>query len=640
MARKPDMAAALVAEAAAEQERGAFASSLRLCQRALELDPRHADAHLHLGVALRQTGQPDEALRHLRRAVKLKPRHPLAHLCLGELLGERGHRDGHAEHLATAYLLASTGAGPRERLVATLIRPHLLPRRPGPRLRQALSALIDDAAVDRQRLVRAVMTLVRAEPSVAGAMAAAASGVVDLRQGARELYAALASPPVLCLLETTIVADDGMEVLLTALRRAWLESVLAGAQRLLPQPRLLAAAALQAEATGWVWAESAAERDGLRALEARLQDPATRIDRDHRGERPSATLLTYALYRPVGPFVNAATIDGLADDISESAVLRRHVTEPARQARLADSLSTLTGITDPTSRKVRAQYEESPYPRWRQLPQRTPQPLGRVLGDVLSDPDLGRSLHHEAPRILVAGCGTGRHALATATRFRGASVLAVDLSRRALAYAADQAERLGIGNVRFAQADIVELDAFPDRFDVIECSGVLHHMTDPEAGWAVLRRLLAPGGLMRIALYSVHGRAGIDRAQAVAAEQGLAADAEGIRALRAAICALPTDDPARIMAGSADFYSMAGCRDMFFHVHEDRFTLDRIERALAGLDLDFLGFELPDARMRTWYRQRFPDDPGARVLGNWQRLEEERPDMFAAMYQFWCRARD
>jgi hypothetical protein len=90
---------------------------------------------------------------------------------------------------------------------------------------------------------------------------------------------------------------------------------------------------------------------------------------------------------------------------------------------------------------------------------------------------------------------------------------------------------------------------------------------------------------------------------------------------------------------SADFFSLSGCRDMFFHVHEDRFTLPRISRALRDLDLEFLGFELPDPRIRQAYFQRFQDEPTARDLDNWDCLEAEMPSLFAAMYQFWCRAR-
>ena len=49
--------------------------------------------------------------------------------------------------------------------------------------------------------------------------------------------------------------------------------------------------------------------------------------------------------------------------------------------------------------------------------------------------DLGDYQFPESPEILVAGCGTGQHALITASRFSNARVLAVDLSLSSLSYA-------------------------------------------------------------------------------------------------------------------------------------------------------------------------------------------------------------
>ena len=75
------------------------------------------------------------------------------------------------------------------------------------------------------------------------------------------------------------------------------------------------------------------------------------------------------------------------------------------------------------------------------------------------------------PRILVAGCGTGQHAIATAQQYPGASVLAVDLSLASLAYAKRKTLELGLTDIEYRQADILALDGLQERFDLIECSG-------------------------------------------------------------------------------------------------------------------------------------------------------------------------
>jgi 2-polyprenyl-3-methyl-5-hydroxy-6-metoxy-1,4-benzoquinol methylase len=405
-----------------------------------------------------------------------------------------------------------------------------------------------------------------------------------------------------------------------------------------PPAELLAAIALQALNTEWIYQETRDERARLAGLQATLLDPDARVTRGV----PSRALWVYSLYRSLDPFREDRALVSMAREcqFGLAELMRRHLLDPPRERALCAAMPRLTMITNDVSTRVRTQYEERPYPSWRTLPRRAARPVGEVLAAALEDAALGRSISIVAPQVLVAGCGTGRHAIATATRFTGAQVLAVDLSLTSLGYAARQAERLGVGNIAFAQADIMDLADLPERFDVIECTGVLHHLANPEAGWQVLRGLLKPRGLMRIALYSERGRAAIDQVRALISERGFEPTPDGVRATRAAVRALPDNAPARRITASPDFYALSGCRDLFFPTHEDRFSPPRISRALERLRLHFLGFEFTDHRVRQLYRQRFPQDPAARSLANWDRLEAEFPSLFAAMYQLWCRASD
>jgi len=52
------------------------------------------------------------------------------------------------------------------------------------------------------------------------------------------------------------------------------------------------------------------------------------------------------------------------------------------------------------------------------------------------------------------------------------------LSLASLGYAARMTERLGISNITYRQADILELGDLDLRFAVVECCGVLHHLDD------------------------------------------------------------------------------------------------------------------------------------------------------------------
>ena len=111
-----------------------------------------------------------------------------------------------------------------------------------------------------------------------------------------------------------------------------------------------------------------------------------------------------------------------------------------------------------------------------------------------------------SPRVLVAGCGTGQHAIQTALRFKNSRIVAIDLSLSSLAYAKRKSTDLGITNIEYLHGDISGLDKFEAIFDLVECSGVLHHMENPMTGWKVLTNCLKKGGLMKIGLYSEHAR--------------------------------------------------------------------------------------------------------------------------------------
>jgi SAM-dependent methyltransferase len=194
---------------------------------------------------------------------------------------------------------------------------------------------------------------------------------------------------------------------------------------------------------------------------------------------------------------------------------------------------------------------------------------------------------------------------------------------------------LGRDNIEYAQADILALGSLGRSFDVIESSGVLHHLADPFAGWRVLLSLLRPGGFMTIGLYSEIARANIVGARAFIAERGYAATAEDIRRCRQDIIALDDGRHAlRSIAKIGDFFSTSGCRDLLFHVQEHRLNLTRIAEFLAANDLRFIGFELEPSVLRQ-YLSKVPADTAMIDLASWDVFERENPDTFSAMYQFW-----
>jgi len=232
--------------------------------------------------------------------------------------------------------------------------------------------------------------------------------------------------------------------------------------------------------------------------------------------------------------------------------------------------------------------------------------------------------------MLIAGCGTGRQSIETVCLFGNVQVLAVDLSLASLAYAKRKTREVGVGNIEYAQADILNLGMLGRTFDVISCGGVLHHMADPMQGWRVLLSLLRPGGLMQIALYSEIGRRDVVAARAIIAERGFQPTPEGIRSCRREL----TLSPARRITNIYDFFSTSECRDLVFHVQEHRLGIPDLKSFLVANGLSFIGFRIADA-VRQAYAARFPNDRAMTNLDHWHEFETAHPETFTGMYQFW-----
>ena len=104
---------------------------------------------------------------------------------------------------------------------------------------------------------------------------------------------------------------------------------------------------------------------------------------------------------------------------------------------------------------------------------------------------------HLAPglRVLDVGSGTGDPALTIAGLVGPTGgVVASDPSPGMLKTAEEQAERDGLANLTFRQADVAALP-FPDAsFDRVTCRLGAMYFLDPVAGLAEMRRVLKPGG--------------------------------------------------------------------------------------------------------------------------------------------------
>jgi 2-polyprenyl-3-methyl-5-hydroxy-6-metoxy-1,4-benzoquinol methylase len=316
-----------------------------------------------------------------------------------------------------------------------------------------------------------------------------------------------------------------------------------------------------------------------------------------------------------------------------NALLDQQLREPLQEQELRASIPALTRIEDEVSRKVRAQYEAMPYPRWvKAAPTGRPVSVDWYLRYQFPLAPLRSLPPSERLDILIAGCGTGQHSIETARRFASARVLAADLSLSSLSYAKRKTRELGLTNIDYVQADLLALGTIGRSFDVIEANGVLHHLRDPAHGWRVLISLLRPGGVMHVGLYSALARADIQTARTFIAARGYGPSTADIRQCRQELLSFPDDTPLKNMTNYSDFFNVGACRDLLFHVQEHQLTIPEIKAFLTDNNLAFLGFANPPAQA---YRARFPNDPAMTDLDRWHLFETENPKTFVNMYQFW-----
>jgi SAM-dependent methyltransferase len=194
--------------------------------------------------------------------------------------------------------------------------------------------------------------------------------------------------------------------------------------------------------------------------------------------------------------------------------------------------------------------------------------------------------------VLVAGCGTwqaAKYALTHPT----ARVMAIDISPTSLEHTERLKQKYEMTNIETRQLAIENVAELDQRFDLIICTGVLHHLVDPDAGLRALRSVLKPEGAMYLMLYAPYGRAGIYMIQEYCRRLGIGTSREEIDDLTAILRQLPQHHP--LIA------TFRGERNLDAHALTDALLNPR-ERAYSVPELlDFL--ERSDLKLSRWYWQ-------------------------------------
>jgi SAM-dependent methyltransferase len=226
---------------------------------------------------------------------------------------------------------------------------------------------------------------------------------------------------------------------------------------------------------------------------------------------------------------------------------------------------------------------------------------GRITARV-ADALLDAASVRSGARVLDVGCGRGD--LCAAAAARGAEVVGVDLAEGMLR-AAREAHRA----LEFRRADAEALPFADASFDAALAAFVVNHLPHPERGAAELRRVVAAGGRVAVAMW--------DRPERV---EFLGLFDEAMRAANInRTLAFPPGPPAFRFADEGELRALlegAGLRGV--EIAPVRFTY-----AIADLDELWDGVQTGSVRTAAQLRA-LDDDELARVRGALDELLEER----------------
>lgn len=331
------------------------------------------------------------------------------------------------------------------------------------------------------------------------------------------------------------------------------------------------------------------------------------------------------------------SIYGWFNDLNHNQLnefLKNYFKEIKTERDYKKTIKSIKDIDNNVSEHVKKQYEENPYPRWKNPTITTPISVKNFLDKNNIISSNFNENNFVKPKILIAGCGTGQHAINTASSFKDSYVVALDLSFNSLAYAKRKSDDYKIKNIHFIQGDILDIKLLDDQFDIVESVGVIHHMEKPIEGLKCLLTVLKNNGFIKLGLYSELARRNIIQFQKKFPTNNNNITEEEIKNYRSQIIDSNNKDDKSLMFFN-DFYTMSDFRDMVFHVNEHNFNISKIKNMLKLANLDFCGFS-GISTQGDFYINNLGKKFNKYDLNDWEKIEPQVPDFFKGMYQFWC----
>ena len=178
--------------------------------------------------------------------------------------------------------------------------------------------------------------------------------------------------------------------------------------------------------------------------------------------------------------------------------------------------------------------------------------------------------------ILVAGCGTWQAAKYAVCR-PDAHVIGIDVSATSIEHTEKLKRQYNLTNLELRQLALEHVGELERSFDLIVCTGVLHHLADPNAGLRALRAVLRTEGALYLMVYAPYGRAGVYMLQDYCRRLGLGASDREIHDLVTTLETLPPAHPlVTLLRGSRDARNPDALADALLNPRDRSYSVPQL----------------------------------------------------------------
>ena len=218
--------------------------------------------------------------------------------------------------------------------------------------------------------------------------------------------------------------------------------------------------------------------------------------------------------------------------------------------------------------------------------------------------------------ILCAGCGTNQAAFHACLNPNW-EVIGVDLSDSSLAHQNYLKEKHNLKNLTLKKINLLDIESLNKKFDYIACTGVLHHLPDPDSGLTALSKVLSHGGVINLMVYGTTLRLGVYLLQDLFRTLNFSQSQADVDLVRAVISTLPMEHVAnRYINDAHDLAWDSGIVDTFLHPQDRSYTVRELFEFIRKSNLEFLTWADPiDYSLRSLVPASHPIWPKLEKLG-------------------------